>query len=77
MIDAIEFMNATTFAHLLDKTMKEKQLSHIDAIVEVCKIENIDIESVPELLTPRLRKLIQNEAISINMIRKRGRKLSI
>ena len=77
MINAIEFMNANTFAHLLDKTMKEKQLSHIDAIVEVCKIENIDIESVPELLTPRLKKLIQNEAISINMIRKKGRKLSI
>lgn len=70
-------LDSNTFMVLLDSTMKEKKLSHIDAIVEICRARNLDIESVPELLTSKTKKLIMNEAVNINMIRKKGRKLAI
>jgi len=70
-------LDSNTFMVLLSNTMKTKKLSHIDAIVEICRVRNLDIESVPELLASKTKKLIMNEAVNINMIRKKGRKLAI
>ena len=64
-------LDANTFAVLLEATMQEKKLSHIDAIVEICRIRNLDVEAAAELITPRMKKLIQNEGISLKMIKKR------
>lgn len=77
MIEDIKFLNSNTFSHLLNTMMQDKGISHIDAILELCKQRNIDIESVPDLLSPQMKKLIKNEAISLNFIRdkKKTRKL--
>lgn len=77
--DDIKFLNANVFSQLLTTMMHEKALSHIDAILELCNERNIDPESIPELLTPQMKKLIKNEAISLNFIRdkKKTRKLMV
>ena len=77
--DDIKFLNANVFSQLLTSMMQDKGISHIDAILELCNERNIDIESIPELLSPQVKKLIKNEAISLNFIRdkKRSRKLKI
>lgn len=72
-----DFIDSSTFITLMDNVMKEKKLSHIDAIVEICREKNMEVESVAELLNPKIRKLIQNEASSLNMMKKKVRRLPI
>jgi len=77
-IEANTFLDSDQFGKLLETAMYDKKLSHIDAICYICKVHNIEVESAADLITPKLRKLIYNEAVSINMVRsKRGRKLAI
>jgi hypothetical protein len=68
-------LDQASFGALVDITMKTKNLSHIDAILEICKNRNLDVESVPELLSPKLRKRISDEATSMNMMRKKKPKI--
>jgi len=73
-----QFLDSSAFVDLIETTARNKNISYIDAILDVCKSRNIEFESVPELLTPKLRKMIQNEATNINMLKKRiGKKLPI
>jgi autonomous glycyl radical cofactor GrcA len=73
-----QFIDSTTFIELIEKTVKAKSITYIDAIIEVCRARNIEYESVPELITPKMRKLIQNEASNVNMLKKKaGKKLPI
>lgn len=66
-----EFINTETFVEILQTIMVEKNISHMEGIIELCNKYNIEIESVAELITPQIRKLIQNEAITLNMMKKR------
>lgn len=79
VIDDVKFLTPGAFSCMLITMMRDKNISHIDAILELCKERNIEIESIPELLTPQLKKLIKNEAISLNFIRSKSgsRKLNI
>lgn len=69
-----KLLDANSFSVLLETTMKKKGLSHIDAIIQICEAKNLDIEAVPDLLTPKLRKRIQNEALDLNMMKRKRRK---
>lgn len=79
VIDDVKFLTPSTFSCMLITMMRDKNISHIDAILELCRERNIEIESIPELLTPQLKKLIKNEAVSLNLMRKKSgsRKLNI
>lgn len=64
-----ELLTAQTFAILLESTMREKKLSHIDAILEICKSRSLDVETVPSLIDAKVRKRILNEGLSLHMIK--------
>ncbi|NBR26585.1 MAG: hypothetical protein EBU08_22975 [Micrococcales bacterium] len=68
-------LDAPTFGALVDNMMKTKNLSHIDAILEICRVRELDVEAIPDLLTPKLKKRISDEATSINMMRKKKPKI--
>ena len=70
-MEKVALLDSNTFGIILESTMHEKKLSHIDAIVEICRIRNLDVEVVAELITPRTKKLIQNEGLSLKMLKKR------
>ena len=68
-------LDSASFADLVETTMRTKNLSHIDAILEICRVRNLDVESVPELLTPKLRKRISDEATAANMLKRKTKKV--
>jgi len=73
-----QFLDSSVFVNLVELTSKTKNISYIDAILDICRTRNIEVESIPELLTPKLRKLIQNEATNAHMLKKgTGKKLPI
>lgn len=68
-------LDSAAFADLVETMMRKKNVSHIEAILEICKERNLDVESIPELLTPKLRKRIADEATSVNMLKRRRQKV--
>jgi hypothetical protein len=73
---AVEFIDKASFSTLVERTTREKNISHMDAVLEICRIRNIEIEGVSNLLTGKLRKMIQNEADNLNLLKKsRSRRL--
>lgn len=69
-----QLLDANTFTEILSSTMRELKLSYIDAIVFICEKRNLDVEVVPELLTPKIKKLISAEAGDLNMLKKKKAK---
>ena len=70
----MELFTAEKFSDLVSEIMIQKNISMIDAIVDICETRGLDLEVVPELLTPKLKKTIQGEAKKLYMLKKRKRK---
>jgi hypothetical protein len=48
-------------------------MSYIDAIVYFCEKNNIDVESVPKLISKPLKEKIKYEAMELNFLKKTSR----
>jgi hypothetical protein len=48
-------------------------MSYIDAIVLFCEKNNIDVESVPKLISKPLKEKIKYEAMQLNFLKKSSR----
>lgn len=66
-----ELLDANTFGVLMDKTMKDSRCTYIEAMLLICEQRGLDVETVPELLTPKLKKRIQLEARNLNLMKKK------
>ncbi len=71
--------NAHNFSQEIEKAVKDRELTYIEAICEFCKQSGLEVESVPRLLTPQIKAKIESEAIDLNMFKKkkRGKKLKL
>jgi hypothetical protein len=67
MIEA-SFMNKATFSKLVENQVMNKKLSYIEAIVEVCKETNIDVEDVKKFISPVIKEKIEAEAMELNFL---------
>lgn len=67
MIEA-SFMNKTKFSKLVETQVLDKKLSYIEAIVEVCKETNIDVEDVKKFISPVIKEKIEAEAMELNFL---------
>ena len=47
-----------------------KDMSYIDAIVYFCEQNNVDIESVPKLMSKPLKEKLKCEAMELNLLKK-------
>lgn len=50
-----------------------EDMNYIDAIVFFCEKNNIDIESVPKLISKPLKEKIKCEAMELNFLKKTSR----
>lgn len=58
------------FCNEIEKYAKEFGLSYIEAILEYCEQNDLDVESVSKLVSSNLKEKIQYEAENLNMIPK-------
>jgi hypothetical protein len=73
------FITQDRFLELVEKTVQEKSVSYMDAIVLICEEIKLEYESVPKLINNKMKKLIKNEATSLNLlkVKKRSARLPI
>jgi hypothetical protein len=70
-------MTSETFARMVEDRVFNKNMTYIDACLDVCTASGLEPESVPRLIGPKIKKLIQSEALGSNLIKRTGAKLPI
>ena len=50
--------------------LQNKDMKYLDAIVLFCEKNNVDIESVPKLISKPLKEKIKGEAMELNLLKR-------
>lgn len=53
------------------------KMPYIDAVLAACDHLEVEAEMVPRLITPKLKNAIKAEAMNLNLLKRKGRKLPI
>ena len=62
------------FAEAIEKlVLLNKDMNYIDAIIHFCEQNNIDVESVPKLISKPLKEKIKYEAQELNFLKRSSR----
>jgi len=78
MVENLKILTQKEFEESIKCIVREKKLnSIIDAIVMYCEKNKIEIETAASLITPRMKGLIESEAIKNKMIKSKKAKLPI
>ena len=68
---ASKFFSSAGFAQEIEKLVQvNKDMNYIDAIVHFCEENNVDIESVPKLLSKPLKEKLKYEAMELNLLKR-------
>ena len=71
---ASKFFCPAKFAENIESLVLEnKDMNYIDAIVHFCDQNNIDVESVPKLISIPLKEKIKCDAQELNFMKKTSR----
>lgn len=69
-----KFYCPSKFAQEIENIVKNNsEMNYIDAIVHFCENNNMDLESVPKLLSKPLKEKIKCEAMKLNFLKKTSR----
>jgi hypothetical protein len=62
-------MNSKEFSLTIENIVKEKKISHMDAVVWYCEQNNLDPSQVSSLISKSLKEKIQLEATNLRMLK--------
>jgi len=69
-----KFFCPSKFAQDIENLVLEnKGMSYIDAIVNFCDKNSIDVESVPKLISKPLKEKLKYEAMELNFLKRTSR----
>jgi hypothetical protein len=69
-----KFFCPSRFAQEIEKLVQtNNDMNYIDAIIYFCEQNNIDVESVPKLISKPLKEKIKYEAMELNFLKKTSR----
>ena len=68
-----KFLTPSKFALEIEKIVVEEKLNYIDAIVFYCEKNEIEIESVPKLISKPLKEKLKYDAQKLNFMKKTSR----
>ena len=62
-------MNSKEFSLKIESIVKEKKISHMDAVVWYCDENDVDTSQVSSLISKSLKEKIQLEATNLRMLK--------
>lgn len=69
-----KFFCPSKFAQEIETIVKENEdINYIDAIIIFCEKNNIDLESVPKLISKPLKEKIKCNAMELNFLKRTSR----
>ena len=67
-------MTSAKFSQEVEKVaLNNADMNYIDAVLHLCEINEIEVESVPKLISKPLKEKIKYEAHKLNFIKKTSR----
>jgi len=67
------FRSPTEFSLHIEERVSKERIGYMDAIIDYCYHNSVDIENIGNLVTPSLKEKIQLEAEDANMMRPKGK----
>tara|TARA_B100000609_G_C16844498_1_gene247274 strand:- start:146 stop:406 length:261 start_codon:yes stop_codon:yes gene_type:complete len=68
-----KFLSKDKFAEDIESLVLETKMSYIDAIVQYCQDNNIEVDTVNKLVSKPLKEKIRWEATELNYLKKTSR----
>ena len=68
-----QMQNSKTFSLEVERIAKEKNITHMEAVLEHCRIQEIEPDSVSRLITKSLKDKIEANARDLNFIPKQAK----
>ena len=66
MTDSVEFMTKVKFSKLVESTVRELQISHMDAILHLCEKYGIEPEDCRKYVSNVIKEKLEAEAQNLN-----------
>ncbi len=68
MIEEKQFLTKQKFAKLIEDFVQKRNVTYMDAVINVCQDNDVDIEDVRKFITPIIKDKIQAEAMKLNFL---------
>ena len=70
MSESVEFMTKVKFSKLVETTVREHQISHMDAILHLCEKYGIEPEDCKKYVSNVIKEKVEVEAMRLNYFAK-------
>ena len=67
-----QFLSKTKFSKLIEETVHKNRLSYMDAIIDICEQNMIDILDVKKFISPIIKDKLEGEARALNYLPKQN-----
>lgn len=67
------FRSPTEFSLYIEERVSRERLGYMDAVIDYCQTNDVDIDNIGGLITSSLKEKIQAEAEDSNMMKPRGK----
>jgi hypothetical protein len=64
-------MNSKEFSLMIEGIVKEKRVTYMDAVVDYCEKNDIDLTTVNPMINKSLKEKIKNEAVNLKMLKEK------
>ena len=68
-----KFLTPSKFALEIEKIVATENINYIDAIVQYCEMNEVDIESITKIISKPLKEKIKWDATCLNFMKKTSR----
>ena len=68
-----KFISQEKFSSEVESIVIEQKCTYIDAIISYCEVNNLEVDSVPKLISKPLKEKIKCEAMNLNFLKKTSR----
>lgn len=68
MTDEKQFLTKQKFAKLIEDVVQKRNVTYMDAVINVCNDHDVDLEDVRKFITPIIKDKIQAEAMRLNFL---------
>lgn len=67
-----DFLNRAEFTKLVEKAVRDLNMTYMDAMIDICDKNNIDPEDVKKFVGAQLQSKLEVEAMNLNLLPKKA-----
>jgi len=67
-----DFLNRAEFTKLVEKAVRDSNMTYMDAMIDICDKNNIDPEDVKKFVGAQLQSKLEVEGMELNLLPKKA-----